>query len=92
MTTVSRGFTTEELSRYNGEDGFPAFVALQGLVYDVTRSLLWRNGKHQVTHFAGCDLTGALGAAPHGEDLLLRFPMVGAMVEDPMVGPLGKET
>jgi len=76
-----RKFTTQELYRYNGEDGAPAFIAYQGKVYDVSRSFLWKEGRHQATHFAGIDLSGALDQAPHGLDLLNRFPVIGWLVE-----------
>ena len=82
MTLERRSFTREELSRFDGRNGAPAFVAFRGLVYDVTGSFLWQRGKHQVTHFAGYDYADSLQGAPHGEDLLQRFPIVGIMVEE----------
>jgi len=72
-------FTKKELSRYNGKDGAPTFIACKGKVYDVSRSFLWQNGRHQVIHTAGIDLTSSLDHAPHGVDLLKRFPMVGTL-------------
>ncbi len=77
-----RRFTKEELRRYNGKDGAPAFVAFEGKVYDVSDSFLWQNGRHQAIHDAGVDLTGSLDQAPHGADLLKRFPIVGTLGED----------
>jgi predicted heme/steroid binding protein len=50
---------------------------LQGKVYDVSASFLWKGGQHFVGHAAGSDLTEALGHAPHGKELLERFPVVG---------------
>jgi predicted heme/steroid binding protein len=72
----------KELAQYNGKDGAPAFIAYNGKVYDVSSSFLWRNGKHQVLHNAGEDLTDSLEQAPHGADLLERFPVVGMLHED----------
>ncbi len=77
-----RTFTKKELARYNGKDGAPAYVAFAGKVYDVTGSFLWRNGNHQVTHKAGDDLTDSLEQAPHGAELLERFPVVGTLEEE----------
>ena len=74
-----RKFTTEELARYHGQDGAPAYIAYEGKVYDVTGSFLWRNGEHQVVHQAGQDLTQDLVLAPHGQDLLGRVPLVGTL-------------
>jgi predicted heme/steroid binding protein len=75
-----RVFTVEELSRYDGRDNRPAFIAYDGKVYDVTGSFLWQGGKHQVTHFAGTDLTDVLAQAPHGLELLEKFSVVGLLV------------
>jgi len=75
-------FTKEELARYNGKDGAPAFIAYQGKVYDVSRSFLWQKGRHQVLHHAGADLTDDLDQAPHGADLLERVPVIGRVSED----------
>ncbi|MBC8447605.1 MAG: cytochrome B5 [Chloroflexi bacterium] len=77
-----REFTKEELARYNGQDGAPAYIACQGKVYDVSDSFLWQMGRHQVLHDAGVDLTDDLDQAPHGADLLQRVPVVGGLSED----------
>lgn len=75
-----RRFTLEDLARYNGKGGMPAYIAYKGQVYDVSSSFLWQNGRHQVLHEAGTDLTAALDQAPHGEDLLEGFPVVGVLI------------
>ena len=77
-----RHFTTKELARYTGKDGTPAYIACNGKVYDVSLSFLWQDGKHQVIHHAGVDLTGGLDEAPHSADLLERFPVVGTLQDD----------
>ncbi len=74
-----RQFTTKELARYDGKEGRPAYIACNGKIYDVSTSFLWQKGNHQVLHRAGADLTEALKQAPHGEDLLERFPVVGTL-------------
>ena len=74
-------FTKEELSRHNGENGTSIFISYQGKIYDVSDSFLWKKGKHQVLHQAGQDLTEALKTAPHGVELLDRFPVVGTIEE-----------
>ncbi len=69
----------EELALYNGKNGASAYVAYEGKVYDVSGSFLWRDGNHQVLHHAGEDLTESLKEAPHGPELLQRFPVVGIL-------------
>jgi predicted heme/steroid binding protein len=75
-------FTAEELAKYDGRDGKPAYVGCEGKVYDVSASFLWKDGTHQVLHKAGVDLTAALEQAPHGADILKKFPVVGILHSD----------
>ena len=77
-----RRFTKKELGRYNGWNGAPAYIAYQGRVYDVSRSFLWQQGRHQALHASGRDLSRSLEEAPHDAELLKRFPMVGTLSED----------
>ena len=77
-----KSFSKEELARYNGKNGAPAYVAYKGKVYDVSASFIWRNGRHQVLHNAGLDLTNSLEQAPHGAAMLERFPVIGTLRED----------
>lgn len=75
-----RTFTKEELSKYDGSEGV-AYVAYGGKVYDVSQSFHWKRGIHQVVHHAGCDLTKALKQAPHGPNMLDKFPIVGKLLD-----------
>ena len=75
-------FSKEELARYNGKNGAPAYIAYKGKVYDVSASFIWRNGRHQVVHNAGEDLTDGLEQAPHGVEMLERLPVIGILRED----------
>ena len=72
-------FTKEELALYNGKNGKPAYIAYKGKVYDVSTSFLWKDGNHQVLHEAGVDLTEAMEHAPHGEEALERFHVIGIL-------------
>jgi predicted heme/steroid binding protein len=74
-----KSLSKEELARYDGKGGAPAYIAYKGKIYDVSSSFLWRNGRHQVLHQAGHDLTGDLDKAPHGPEMLERFPVVGLL-------------
>ncbi len=74
-----RKFTLKELARYNGRNGAPAFLAYRGKVYDVSASFHWQNGRHQAMHNAGADLTPFLAQAPHGAEMLAKFPVVGTL-------------
>jgi predicted heme/steroid binding protein/uncharacterized membrane protein len=72
-------FTPEELSSFNGKDSRPVYIALQGKVYDVSQSPLWSKGLHMNRHPAGKDLAGEISAAPHGTEVLERYPQVGVL-------------
>ena len=75
-----RYFTSEELAHF-GQGGSPVYVAVEGKVYDVSASSLWRNGKHQIIHLAGKDLTDAFGRAPHSIEYVEKYPMLGKLKE-----------
>ena len=74
-----RIFTVKDLAKYNGKNGKPAYVAHKGKVYDVTNSFLWKDGRHQVLHSAGTDLTIAIEQAPHSGEMLAKFPVIGIL-------------
>jgi predicted heme/steroid binding protein/uncharacterized membrane protein len=70
-------FTPEELASSTGTDGKPALVCHRGKVYDVTGSRLWTRGLHMNRHASGRDLTSDILGAPHGPEVLERYPQVG---------------
>lgn len=75
--TEERVFSLEELATFNGQDGQPAYVAVNGVVYDLTSSPMWRNGSHNGVR-AGRDLT-SIFQSQHGDDRLREFPVVGRL-------------
>ncbi|OGP67081.1 MAG: hypothetical protein A2169_08180 [Deltaproteobacteria bacterium RBG_13_47_9] len=75
-------FSSEELSSFNGEDGSPLYIAFGGKVYDVSKSPLWSKGHHMNRHPSGKDLSGAISAAPHGPEILERYPQVGILKKE----------
>ena len=75
-----RTFTPTALKQFDGKNGAPAYIAYQGVVYDVSNSYFWRGGRHWVRHSAGSDLTAELAQAPHSAAMLKRVPEVGVMV------------
>ena len=77
-----RRFTKRELQGFIGEEGKPVYVAFKEKVYDVSNSRLWTNGTHQGRHSAGKDLTESILNAPHNEEVLMKFPVVGELVEE----------
>jgi predicted heme/steroid binding protein len=74
--------TDLELRQYNGERGQPAYIAYNGVVYDVSDAPNWRAGMHREMHYAGLDLTRSLRKAPHDASVFQRVRRVGVLVKD----------
>jgi predicted heme/steroid binding protein len=75
----SRTFTPDELSKFDGKEGRPAYVAYNGKVYDVTEANLWSEGNHMGEHNAGKDLTQEMEASPHGNTVVENMKIVGVL-------------
>jgi predicted heme/steroid binding protein len=73
--------TPQELAGYDGRNGQPAYIAVNGIVYDVTASPFWSGGDHQGAHQAGRELGEELKSAPHVRSVIERFPVVGRIEE-----------
>jgi predicted heme/steroid binding protein len=76
----SKDLTLNELSQFDGKNGRPAYIAYNGLIYDVTKSKFWKDGLHLRKHLAGDDLTAVLKTAPHGEEKILSIPYIGKLI------------
>ena len=72
-------YTRSQLALRNGQDRDEIWCAYQGLIYDLSKSRLWRNG-HHYEHWAGQDLTDELVDAPHTNSVFDRFPVVGKLL------------
>lgn len=72
--------TLEQLAQFDGQNGNKAYIAVNGVIYDVTDSSLWPNGSHN-GYQAGQDLTTFIMSSPHGLSTLSRIPIVGTLVE-----------
>ncbi len=71
-----RYFTLEELAAYNGKNGAPAYVAVNGVVYDVTNNSVWKGGPH-FGNEAGNDNTVQFNTCHPGARVLQMLPVVG---------------
>jgi len=71
--------TLEELAQYNGKDGNPAYIAVDGVIYDVSDVSQWKDGEHN-GFSAGQDLTDEIkNISPHGVSKLTGLPVVGRL-------------
>ncbi len=71
-------YTASQLALRNGIDREEVWCAYKGLIYDVTKSRLWKNGKHY-EHWAGQDLTKEFKDAPHTNFVFDKFKVVGKL-------------
>lgn len=78
-TAPLKEYTKSQLALRNGQDKPEIWCAYKGLIYDVSRSKLWRNGKHY-EHWAGQDLTDEMKDAPHTQNVFDIFTVVGRLV------------
>jgi predicted heme/steroid binding protein len=72
-------FSLAELAQYDGKNGNQAYVAVNGVVYDVSKLVKWLGGTHMDLHFAGKDLSGEILQSPHGVQMLERAARVGVL-------------
>ena len=71
-------YTLSQLALRNGVDRQEIWCAYKGNIYELSRSKLWREGKHY-EHWAGQDLTQELADAPHTEIVFERLQIVGRL-------------
>jgi len=72
--------TIDQLAIYNGENGNPSYIAVNGVVYDITNVSAWSSGNHN-GGVAGTDISDLIGSAPHGESVLEDLVIVGEIIE-----------
>lgn len=75
---TGKTFTLDELSKYNGKNGQPAYVAYKGIVYDVSNVPQWTGGTHHGEQ-AGTDVTNDISKSPHGEKVFADLPRIGTL-------------
>lgn len=74
-----RIFTVEMLAQYDGANGKPAYVAVNGIVYDLSLEPTWGGGTH-FGLYAGKDLSDQFNGCHGGmQDVLRNLPQVGVM-------------
>lgn len=69
-------FTKEQLAEYNGTTRPEKYVAIDGLVYDLTPMAAWSGANHH-GNVAGQDLSDVIVTAPHKKAVLAKLKVVG---------------
>ncbi len=79
--TSEQTFTLEQLAQYDGQNGHRAYIAVDGVVYDVTDVAVWDSKLHAGKFQAGKDYTRELAEqAPHGASKLDQAKRVGTLI------------
>lgn len=74
--------TLTELAKFNGKNGAKAYVAVDGVIYDVTGVPAWKGGKHK-GNMAGQDITELIKKeSPHKGSVLKKRKVVGKIVPE----------
>ncbi len=76
---TSEKMTIEELAEFDGKDGNKAYIAVDGIIYDVTDNPAWANGEHNGV-MAGQDVSDILkNDSPHELDITDGLPVIGEL-------------
>ncbi|MCM3125813.1 MULTISPECIES: cytochrome b5 domain-containing protein [unclassified Mesobacillus] len=80
-TNNQRSFTIQELAAFDGKNGMPAYVAVNGIVYDVTNNRAWA----AATHFglvSGREYSREFASCHAGQQsILAMLPVVGRLMQ-----------
>lgn len=71
-------FTVEQLAKYDGLNGNPSYVSINGIVYDVSEFMSWTGGMHFGVP-AGSDATENFMTCHGASKTLDNLPKVGVL-------------
>jgi predicted heme/steroid binding protein len=76
--TRQQEFTLLDLAKYNGTGGNPSYVAINGVVYDLSQIESWTGGVHFGVS-AGSDATENFMTCHGASDIPAKLPKVGVL-------------
>jgi len=76
-----KAYSKQQLALRNGQEMDVIWCAYKGIIYDLSVSKRWMEGKHY-EHWAGQDLTEELKDAPHEEWVFQKFNKIGVLSKD----------
>lgn len=77
-----KSLTLKELSKYDGKNGNPAYIAVNGIIYDVTNDAVFKKSPHNSV-ILGADITKEFKECHNAdESVLAKLPIVGKVIYD----------
>ncbi len=77
-----KSLTLKELSKYDGKNGNPAYIAVNGIIYDVTNDAVFKKSPHNSV-ILGADITKEFKVCHNAdESVLAKLPIVGKVIYD----------
>lgn len=73
--------TLEDLLKYNGQNGMPAYVEVEGNIYDVTDNPYWKNGKHFGVSSGEAVTNTFYACHARNPEVLKKLKIVGVLTE-----------
>lgn len=82
-SSTQKSFTASELAKFDGKNGNAAYIAVDGVVYDVTNVSQWQNGLHRDGQYkAGMDVSAIFkNQSPHNSSIFTGVPVVGTYIK-----------
>lgn len=82
IQTISKDLTLRELEKYDGENRNPAYIAIDGVIYDVSNTDLFKESPYNKLKL-GSDVTSEFNECNSGDkSVLVRLPIVGTLIYD----------
>lgn len=79
----SKDFTIKQLKEFDGKYGRNAYIAVEGMIYDLTNSKDWKNGKLKIPAIIpGTDCTKEIMNTPKKLEPLKNVPVIGLIIKD----------
>lgn len=76
--SMQQTFTLQELAKFDGKNGNPAYIAVDEIVYDVTFEAVWAGGKHFGLE-AGNDLSNEFKKCHENQTILIKLKKIGVL-------------
>ena len=77
-----QAISLDELAKHTGKNGESCWVAVDGIVYEISGFILWAEGEHRPSGGrakCGKDLSEVIKQSPHGKSVLKLLKEIGRL-------------